>query len=578
MKKKSIALLFTTLFFFVGVNVALANNPKKSTNHVVAPGETAYSLAKANGITLNELYAANPKAKEGMKVGDVLVIPQTVKYFSYKPEKGETLYSISKKFNTTVEDILNANPKLGTEGIKEGKAIRVPETSPVSKPQQQTTDKIIHKVAPKETLYGISRMYDVTVEDLLIANPSVKSGLAMNQELVIPAKGKVVADKSQPATNATTPRQEVVATEATKDNKTKDVVTRVGVLLPFLDKTNNQHLRFIEYYEGMLLAISDLKAKGYSLEVYTFDIGTATDNKKLEALLESSDIANLDMIIGGSSLGQIALLSSYTKQRGIKYVIPFPTKSSDVFGNENAFQVCMSHASMSPKVSRLFTQRFKNYNIILLTDNSNTDKSDFVSMLKTNLHEAGGSVKELQMTSELSESLPTVLSSSAKNIIVPSSSTSQTLGKLLAGLKALSANQTAGQYDISLFGYPDWQAYTNVYGDLRKFNAIIYTSFFVEKNCLSSFEAKYKRAYNKTMMVSFPKYAMLGYDTGMFFLPLKKEYGKDFEDKMSKVKYTPLQTAFHFITRSKNEGYLNNGIYFVCFKDLGIEKVDLSKE
>lgn len=98
-------------------------------------------------------------------------------------EQGNTLYGLKQKYNTTIDAIIKANS--GVEnGIQVGQKLYIPVAfNEASKP---TSKK--HIVEQSETLFGISRKYDLTVDDLIEANPGVEDGLQIGQELTIPSK------------------------------------------------------------------------------------------------------------------------------------------------------------------------------------------------------------------------------------------------------------------------------------------------------------------------------------------------------------------------------------------------------
>ncbi len=126
--------------------------------HFVKKGETLTAIAKAYNISIEELSSENPVIAEGLKPDMVLrisqkpmvVIPEAeikpptetkneqvkpsadANYIIYLVKKQETLYGISKQYNLTVDDILNANP--GLEVLQEGMEIRIPKTKPAEKP------------------------------------------------------------------------------------------------------------------------------------------------------------------------------------------------------------------------------------------------------------------------------------------------------------------------------------------------------------------------------------------------------------------------------------------------------------
>jgi LysM repeat protein/ABC-type branched-subunit amino acid transport system substrate-binding protein len=113
------------------------------------------------------------------------------KYYIYKVESKNTLYSISKRFNVEQETIINENPEI-KEGLKPGQELKIPvvnttkeaEKTPVSTKENFT----IHKVEQGQTLYAISKLYDVKVEDITALNPEAEQGLKPGMELKIPAK------------------------------------------------------------------------------------------------------------------------------------------------------------------------------------------------------------------------------------------------------------------------------------------------------------------------------------------------------------------------------------------------------
>ncbi len=113
------------------------------------------------------------------------------KYYIYKVESKNTLYSISKRFNVEQETIISENPEI-KDGLKPGQELKIPvvsstkeaEKTPVSTKENFT----IHKVEQGQTLYAISKLYDVKVEDITALNPDAEQGLKPGMELKIPSK------------------------------------------------------------------------------------------------------------------------------------------------------------------------------------------------------------------------------------------------------------------------------------------------------------------------------------------------------------------------------------------------------
>lgn len=104
----------------------------------------------------------------------------------HEVKKGETLYGLSRKYNVPVEKIVNLNEG-ADQGLSIGQKLRIPSKN---KPFKATKDKV-HVVGEKETLYSIATQYGVTVEDLKKWNDKKENTLAIGEELTIKLrKGK----------------------------------------------------------------------------------------------------------------------------------------------------------------------------------------------------------------------------------------------------------------------------------------------------------------------------------------------------------------------------------------------------
>ncbi len=130
----------------------------------------------------------------------------------YRVEQGQTLYSISRKFGISVNEIKALNPSMGQ--LKTGSELFLPtknqNTQTVAKTENPGTDHDptlkSHVVKQGETLYKISKMYNVSAADITKAN-DLSRGLKIGQELVIPTKEAVTnyASSINTTNPATTP-------------------------------------------------------------------------------------------------------------------------------------------------------------------------------------------------------------------------------------------------------------------------------------------------------------------------------------------------------------------------------------
>lgn len=180
------------------VTLSTAQNFK---THKVKVGETIESIAKDYMVTPFDIYALNPDAKTNLQPNTTIVIPkskvsgattvvqeQTVSgYKKHKVKRKETLYSISKKYNVTVDDLKKNNRRLYSENLRKGDKIRIPQfkTDLVEKAALENTIKK-YTVLPKEGKWRIAYKFGITVEDLEQLNPTMEEVLQPGTELNVP--------------------------------------------------------------------------------------------------------------------------------------------------------------------------------------------------------------------------------------------------------------------------------------------------------------------------------------------------------------------------------------------------------
>lgn len=104
----------------------------------------------------------------------------------HKVGEKETLYGISRRYGVTVTQILEFN-KTADAGLEIGQILKVPYVPRPKTPKGAT----VHKVAEKETLFSISRQYNVTIDEIKQWNSLPNNSLSVGQELVIKATNTI---------------------------------------------------------------------------------------------------------------------------------------------------------------------------------------------------------------------------------------------------------------------------------------------------------------------------------------------------------------------------------------------------
>ena len=166
-------------------------------------------------------------------------------------------------------------------------------------------------------------------------------------------------------------------------------------------------------------------------------------------------------------------------------------------------------------------------------------------------------------------------------IIVPTSSSSATLNSLLPPLMEAKRSDSIGISNLKLFGYPEWQIHAKDTRELMyEIDTYIYATFYSHYSLprVAEFQEEYRRWYNSSIQNIYPRYGMLGYDTGYFFLLAASLYGNEMHEKINETPFSPVQSDFKMERISDKDGLVNNKFFFIHFSpDYWIEKIDFDK-
>lgn len=482
--------------------------------HTIERGQTVYSISIMYGVSSEEIYRLNPESRNVIRVGDVIKIPQeSGSYLYHTIQPKETLYGLSQKYHMKGEDIIGANPGLSIESFVIGKIIRIP-TNMVTHPIQGGNEDV-NRSRTNSLLYQVYPLKEVNIIKIALLLPF-----------------------------------------GVKD---------VGVKKPIQS-------RIVEYYEGFLLALSDLKKEGVSVNLQTYDTGA--DAKEIAAILKKSEMQDIHLLIGGFFDDQVKLLSRFAKEKSIPYVIPI-SKSTEPFDNPNVYQINTPQTTLYYNAIQAFINKYAKDNIIVVsTEPGPANQKEFTNTLKQDLQYRNIPFKTVSLGTNFFNEMKLSITNSQKNIVIPSDDSPETLSKLVAPLRILVENQA--DLPLALFGYPEWQVHSAKYSeDFFRLNTTFFTLFYSDPTSrdVKAFYSTFYKWYTKVLENFFPKYGMLGYDTGLYFIRLINRYGTRFDSNINDLKYKGVQTDFHFERVNNWGGFVNTNMYLINYNtDYSITK------
>ncbi len=357
--------------------------------HTVSRGETLFSISRAYSVSVEIIQRENPDAAEVLSVGQVLRIPYAEpeeeqerdhrRFIYHTIIAGETLFSLSRQYDVSVSAILEVNPGIDPSDIPVGYELAIPRKTPLTEDEpeevEHTDDQYTtYRVERGETLSSISRKFGVSVREIRRANRGLLFPRA-NQIIMIPGRFEDVEDAVDDIAVADTAAvidrfepDTLLAGEEPEEFFTPEGVTDISmlqgrvdiaVMLPLnLDENSLRVVidssrtpprvrerpfqwiapgttRFIEMYNGVLIAASELRDAGLDVTVHLFETGTGSDAEEIiDDIIGSGRLRNMDLIIGPVHSFNLERVAPYAARHNIPIVSPVPLRDYSVL-NDN---------------------------------------------------------------------------------------------------------------------------------------------------------------------------------------------------------------------------------------------------
>ena len=167
------------------------------STHQVKKGETVESIAKHYFVTPNDIYSLNPDAKKKLKANTILIIPiskanaptvtivKELKGFeTHKTKRKETLYSLSKKYNVTEDEIKKYNKFLYSNPLRKNDKLQIPVFKETRVVEDKNTKP--YTVQAKEGKWRIAYKFGITLDELSDLNPEMGDVLQEGQLIKVP--------------------------------------------------------------------------------------------------------------------------------------------------------------------------------------------------------------------------------------------------------------------------------------------------------------------------------------------------------------------------------------------------------
>ena len=562
---------------------------KKYYIHTVQQGNTLYSIAKTYDISEAEIKEHNPNVTEGLKIGQTIKIPVSEKsmaqvekrrkkeFIAHKIKAGQTLYSIARDYNISVATLREDNPSLNPQSLSIGETIWVRRTEVGTSSEQEAQSEIneyadnLNKAAedgyeyvvvkPGETIYSLTRKYEITEEEFTSLN-DVSAGLKAGAVVRIPNKTINSVDQMDKAADIAMQEEKNKTFTADENIMFQTVSSQdelnVSLMLP-INVNSKPNASYVEFYQGFLLGLEKLKEQGKgktNLAVYN----TQHDTQAVQRIVNSPAFAKTNLIIGPVYEDELKPVINFAHTNAVPVVSPLA--SIVAVKSPALYQLSPDAECKYDKIADLIDGSRDIYLIYA----SAYDK-EFEQEIKKQLEGKSYATYNytfdqksiLTPTNALAqqiESVDELLKKEKPALFIVLANTETDVDRILGTLassKVAITERSESCANYVVLGTSRWSRFNNI--DQTSYfnnNVVMISTYHAKRDSalVREFDSRYIEAYK--MLPSL--YAYRGYDTAIIFCGGMRS---DIEYNMLDKRYTPLQTGYKFFQTEIGGKYIN---------------------
>ena len=502
-------------------------------------------------------------SKEKVKLGDKT-------YYSHVVLERQTLYSIAKAYGVAVEDIYAANPELELEknGLKKNSIIRIPiadEKAVALSAPNDAADGVTHTVKWYEDLQGIAEKYGVSPESIMEANGLRDGKLKSRMKLIIPSSSKsesvaITEPQVEPEEEAET---NIVEGDGSLPAKTDDELATeakkeldFALILPFKAAGGFASTNYMDFYCGALLAAREAGQNGIEVELSVYDDGSslpALGTERLEAF---------DVVIGPVGKANMEALLQRAPE-GCTLVSPLDPKTGSL--SENWPMLCQANSDSNEQYADLVKwiadERKPGDKVLVIYEKS---KTALRNRMDTLLRDRGIAFTELSYNilegRNIGDALKAKMSTGACNRVLIASESEAFVNDVVRNLNVAVHEQ----YDIALYGPSKFKSFETIDIDnLHNVRLHLSLSYYIDydREDVKSFIMKYRALYGTEPSA----FAFQGYDLMQYFTEACSRYGGKWRDRMDGKKVELLQSDICFERLPGRSGLTNTALRRVIY-------------
>ena len=540
-------------------------NGRLCYSHVVLEKQTLFSISKAYGVSIEDIYKYNPDVKKnGLKKNSIIVIPAAEEL--EKPSKAakKVRNEESKVKDETVRTTVTEKPKEEISSV-------TTEENAGNEPEKKVEPKI-HTVKWYETIETIAAKYGVEVQDIMKANGLKDKELKSRQKLVIPssptaagqnAPEQLVAEEPQNVENdgrtdsgnnasgndaASETSDKANSSDQTATYSSKNSVN-IAIVMPFMAGTEKPSSSSMDFYCGALLAARDLGNDGTDVNIDVYD----ADDRSREITAEKT--SGVDFIVGPLSPDDIR--RTYAAVGSGKVLIsPLDQKVAGMTSEyQKLIQVPTPHDFQYADLAQWIADETKDGDKTILVTEKGARSSDAMTSL-VNMIDLSG-IKYTPITysilegRDIIESLKkaTVEGDRHTNRFIVASESEAFVNDVFRNISLLSREDRL----VEIFCHSKVRGYDIEVESLHNNDLHVSLAYYIDYN--SPDVIRFVKQYRALFNTEPTQFSFQGYDIVKYFAGLCAEYGDNWFNALGSARKTMLQTTFDFRDGSRiNEG------------------------
>jgi len=377
-------------------------------------------------------------------------------------------------------------------------------------------------------------------------------------------------------------------TTGTYTGANTEAIYDIGLMLPFKANQNKvtaeylskEDKRTLEFYEGVMMGLQDLKNEGKSFNVYVHDTENAT--YKIDQIFARGETQNLDLIIGPIYNNNVKRAAELARTYNIPLVNPLSPKEN--LANNNAFflQNNASIETHSKAIYDYIQEAHRPNKIIVLVQNRSNDIRvanlfrDYANQRNGELGVATQVVVIYDEEMDGKIEIEDYLDELQENIVVVPSFNENFVGEAISQIAIHDR-----KFDFQLFGLPVWQNFQTLsFERLQSLNTHISSSFHVNEQLFEVIDVSNRYKWEYTAAAT--NYVLQGYDLVTYFGNALHQFGSNFIYNLPSIEDKSLN-GYGFAPKEKqglvgNTGeidYLENkNVHILKFENYELVKVN----